>query len=129
MFDERLAHFKRQIQPRELRVAFFQLIDAAEAVKVVVESAVRLQTFVECVFPGVAERRVADVVGQRDGFSEVFVEPQPAGDGAGDLRDFERMRESRAVVIVDGGDEDLCLAGHTAERGAVNDSLAVALVE
>ena len=76
-----------------------------------------------------AERRVADVVGQGDGFGQVFVQPQPAGDGAGDLRDFERVREPGAVVVVDAGDEDLRLAGHAAEGGAVDDPLAVALVE
>ena len=94
-----------------------------------VEPAERLQALVQRVLAGVPERRVADVVGQRDRFREVFVQPQPAGDGAGDLSHFERVRESRAVVVVDAGDEDLGLAGHAAERGAVDDALAVALVE
>ena len=72
---------------------------------------------------------MADVVGQRDRLGQVLVQPQSPGDGAGDLRDFERVREPGAVVVVDRGDEHLRLAGHAAERGAVDDALAVALVE
>ena len=39
VLDERLAHLERQVQPGELRVALLQLIDAAQAVQVVVEPA------------------------------------------------------------------------------------------
>jgi len=54
---------------------------------------------------------------------------KPSRDGARELRHFERVCEPRAVVVVDACDENLGFAGHAAERGAVDDALAVALVE
>ena len=101
VLDERLAHLERQVQAGELRIAFFQFIDAAQAEKVVVEPAEWLQALVECAFARVAERRVANVVGQRDRLGQILVEPQSPRDGAGDLRDFERVRQPGAVVVVD----------------------------
>ena len=118
-----------RFSPGNSRVALLQLVDPPQAVQVVVEPAVPAQALVEGRLAGVAERRVADVVGQGDGLGQVLVQPQPAGDRAGHLRDFEGVREPGAVVVVDGGDEHLRLAGHAAEGGAVDDPLAVPLVE
>ena len=52
--------------------------------------------------------------------------PIAPGDRAGDLRDLEGVGEPRALVVV-GEDEDLRLAGQSAEGGRVEDAVAVAL--
>ena len=129
VFDERLAHLERQVQAGKVRIALFEFVHAAEAEEVVVEAAVFLEALVQRNLARVAERRVPDVVGEGNGFGQVFVQAQSASDGAGQLSDFERMSEPRSVVVVDGGDEHLGLAGHAAERGAVDDAFAIALVE
>ena len=130
MLDERLAHFERQIQPRELRVALLQFIDAAQAKEVVIESAEWLEALVEGGlhpawpkggWPMSWARAMASV---RSSLSR-----KPPRHGAGHLGDFERMRQPGAVVVVDRRDEHLRLAGHAAEGGAVDDPFAIALVE
>ena len=75
-----------------------------------------------------AERRVAEIVGERQRLGEVLVEPQRAGDRAGDLRDFEAVGEPRAVMVALVIDEHLRLVVEPAEGGRVQDAVAVALV-
>ena len=94
-----------------------------------IETAEWLQAFVKCTFPRMAEWRVADVVGQRDGLGKVLVQSQSPRNCSRDLRDFECVCQPGAVVVVDGGDEHLRLAGHAAEGGAVDDAFAIALIE
>ena len=125
--DEGFAEFKGQVQSGELGVALLELIDPPQAVQVVVEAADAFQTVVERRFPGVAERRMADVVGQRNRFGQVFVQPQSPGDGPRDLGHFQRVRQPRPVVVVHRSDQHLGLPGHPAESGGIDDAFAVAL--
>ena len=82
---------------------------------------------------------MADIVGERECFDEVLVQPQRAGERPRDRRDFERVREPRAVVVAARGEglalvgrvevtrEDLCLVAQAAERGRMRDPVSVAL--
>ena len=81
---------------------------------------------VERVLAGVAAGPVAAVVAEGDGLGEGHVEAAGPGDGGGDLRHLERVGEAGALMVL-GEDEDLCLAGQPAERGGVEDAVAVAL--
>ncbi len=74
-----------------------------------------------------AERSVADVVGQRERFGQVLVEAERAGDHARDLRDFEAVGQSDAVMIAVGSDEYLRLVAQPAEGDRMDDAVAVAL--
>ena len=58
-------------------------VDDAQALFVVIEAAGN--QLVEDPLAGMAERRVAEVVAERDRFGELFVEPQHLGDAARDL--------------------------------------------
>ena len=78
----------------------------------------------EGVFAGVAARAVAAVVAERDRLDERNIEPQRPADARGDLRDLERVREPRALVI-GGEDEDLRLARQPAKRTRVQDAITV----
>ena len=73
------------------------------------------QEVAERLLAGVAEGRVAEVVAERDRLGEILVEVEGARDGAGDLRDLERVREARDVVVAGGRDEDLRLVLEAAE--------------
>ena len=127
MADERFANLVRQVQTREFGIAFFEFIDAAKAVKIVVETAVVEQAGMQRVLARVSEGGMADVVGKGNRFGEVFVQPKPTGHGTGDLGDFERVRESSSVMVVDRRDEDLRLPRHPSKRRGVYDPLAVPL--
>src|SRR5258706_5744445 len=74
-----------------------------------------------------AERCVAQVVTERDGFGQLLVQPQHFGDRARNLRDLERMREPRPVVIAGRREKHLRLVLQPPKRLAVDDSIAVAL--
>ena len=82
----RLADLVGEVEAGEAGVALSRLSTIAEALEVVLEAAVVGHELVERVLAGVAEGRVAEVVGEGDGFGEVLVEAEGAGDGAGDLR-------------------------------------------
>ena len=82
---------------------------------------------VERLLAGVAERRVAGVVAEPDRLDEILVQPQRAGDDAGDPGRLERVGHARAVVVAGRVDEDLRLALQAPERLRVDDPVAVAL--
>ena len=63
------------------------------------EAAVVGHQCVERALAFVSKRRVAEVMRERNGFGEVFVEAKRACDVAGDSGDFHRVREPRAQVV------------------------------
>ncbi len=79
------------------------------------------------VLAGMAERRMAEVVGEAERLRQVLVQPQHPGDGAPDLRDFYAVGEADAVMISIGRDKDLGLVTKPAKGDGMNDAIAVAL--
>ena len=116
-----------RFRPGKRRVALFELVDDAQRLQVVLEAAVLAHAVVQRILAGVAERRVAEVVRKADRFGQRFVELQRPRDGAGDLRDFDRVREPRAVQVAFVIDEHLRLVDQAPERGGMDDAIAVAL--
>ena len=127
MADERFADFKGEIQAGKFGITLFEIIDAPQAVEIVIEPAEIEQAGMQRFLARMAERRMADVVGEGDDFRQVFIQSQPAGNRPCHLRDFERMRQSRAVVIVHRGHEHLRLPRHPPKGGRVHDPLAIPL--
>src|SRR3546814_7453102 len=80
MLQYAFACFKAQVQPIERGIAFFKLVDDAQALQIVFETArvggKFMQAGIQLVLPGMAKRRVAQVVRQRYGFGQVFVQAQ-----------------------------------------------------
>ena len=72
------------------------------------------------------ERRVAEVVRERERLGEVFVEPERAGERPGDLGDFQRMGQACAVMVALVEHEDLGLVLQPPEGGRVDDAVGVA---
>ena len=122
--EDAVAHLPRQV---EAAAVVLQHVDDAQALLVVVESAGRGSRSSSALFAGVTERRVAEVVPERDRLGELLVEPQHLGDRPRDLRHLERVREPRAVVVAVRREEHLRLVLQPAERLAVDDAVAVAL--
>ena len=75
----------------------------------------------------VAERRVADVVAQRDRLGQRLVEAEGPGQRAGDLGDLQRVGQPGDEVVAVGVQEHLRLVLEPAERLGVQDPVAVAL--
>src|SRR6185503_7094966 len=104
-----LEGFPGQVQPVETRVAPLEERDHPEALGVVVEPAVLPHRPVEGALAGMSERRMAEVMGERERLGEVLVEGQAAGDGARDLYHLEGMGQPSAEMIALVVKEDLGL--------------------
>ena len=70
---------------------------------------------------------MAEVVRQANGFDQVFVRAQRAGNGAPDLGHFQGVGEAGAVIIALVVDEYLGFIFQAAESRGVKDAVAVAL--
>src|SRR5688500_14868594 len=117
-----VAHFECQVQALSI---VLEDIDNAQALSVMRKAAGDER--VENALAGVAEWRVADVMPERDRLGQLLVQSQHLRDAARDLRDFERMREPRAVMVARRREEDLCLMLQTAEGLGVDDAIAIPL--
>src|SRR5262245_37805291 len=71
---------------------------------------------------------MAEIMRERDGFSEVFVEPESAGDVTRGGRDFNGVSQPGAQVVASTVREHLRFIFEPAERAGMNDAVAVALV-
>ena len=91
VLQDALAGLEGQVQARELGVALLELVHDAQRLQVMLEAPELPHAFVQRVLPGMPERRVSEVVREADGLRKRLVQPQRAGDAAGDLRHLERM--------------------------------------
>ena len=55
--------------------------------------------FIEHLFPGMSKRRVPQIMPQRNGLCQIFIEPQGPGNGAGNLGNLQRMGQPGAVMV------------------------------
>ena len=81
---------------------------------------------VQRAFARVAERRVAQIVSERGGFGQIFVEPQRTRQCPRNLRDLQRMGQTRAVMVALRREENLHLMHQPPEGLGMDDPVAVA---
>ncbi len=128
MFDDPFADLEGQIQPRKTGVALLEAFDDAQGVQVVVEPVAEALHFaVQRLLAGMGERRMADIVGQRQRFGQILVQLQDVGQRARDLRDFDGVGQAVAEVVGEAGRENLRLGFQPAEGTGMNHAVAVAL--
>ena len=120
--QDALPDFPGQVEAAPIPLDALHYIEALAAVP----EAVR-ENPVELVFADVAEWGMTQIVAERNGFGEVFVEVKCPRYGAGDLADFERVCQAGYIVVAKRRDEDLRLVLEPAERLGVEDAVAVAL--
>ena len=83
----------------------------------------------ERLLPQVSERRVPEVVPERDRLREVLVQPEGARRRPRDLRHVQGVRQPDPIVVALRRQEHLCLVLQAAERLGVHDPVAVPLVD
>lgn len=131
MLQDAFAGLEAQVQAVELGVALFQFVDHAQALQIVLEAArLRRQLAhagVELVLPGMAERRVPQIMRQRDGLGEILRNPQAARQRARDLGHFQAVGQAGAEQVAFVVDEDLGLVFQAPERIGMDDAIPVAL--
>ena len=118
-----VAHLPRQVQAPAV---LFQLVHHTQALHVVLE-AVRAQ-LIQRALPSMAKRRVAQIMGKADRFGQIFVQPQGAGNGSGNLADFQRVGQPGAVVVALRRKKHLCFLLQPPETFTVQNSVPVTLV-
>jgi len=129
MLDDAFANLEGEIQTFESGIAVLELFDDTQGLGVVIEmTTAGGHELIELFLSGVAKRGMADVVSEGKGFDEFGVEVESAGDGAGDLNDFESVGEAIAKVIGETSGEDLGFGFETAESAGMNDAIAITRV-
>src|SRR5690606_17319417 len=131
MLENAFTCFKTQVQAIECGIPLFQLVDDPQALQIMFETTGPRRQFthagIELVLPGMSERRVSQVVSQRNSFCQIFVQAEVARERAGYLRHFDAMRKPCAKQISLVVDEDLRFVFKQAKRIAMNDTVPVAL--
>jgi hypothetical protein len=127
MFEHAFATFEGQVEPRKFRVSLLELIDDAQRLQIVFETAVVAHAFVERVLACVTEWCVTEIVRKAYGFGQGFIDPKGPRDSPADLRDLQGMRDTGAVKIAFVIHEHLRLVDQPPERVGMDDSVAVAL--
>ena len=127
VLGQALERLPGEIEALERRVAGLETGDDAQRLRIVIEAAMGRHRRVELGLAGMAEGRMAEIVGERQRLREILVEAEHAGDRARDLRHLEAVGEPRAVMIAFVIDEDLGLVFEATKGRRVEDAIAVAL--
>jgi hypothetical protein len=85
------------------------------------------EKIIQCLFAGVPEGSVPDVMPQGYGFGQVLIEPQRFSDGTGNLRNLQCMGQPRSVVIAIRREKHLGFVLEPPEGFAVDNPVPVAL--
>src|SRR5260363_58175 len=120
MFQNTFARFKAKIESVKTAVPLFEFIDHHQTLQIVFKAAVFAHACVERVLPGMAERRMTEIVRERNRFDERFIHAQIARDRTRNLRHFQAMREPGPEQIAFMIDKNLRFAFQPSERSAMN---------
>ena len=104
------------------------MLDNSESVQVMVEDVACSPHFaVEGALSSMPKRRMADVMNQRQGFSEIAVESERRGYGTRDLRNFDGVGQAIAKMIRPAMGKNLSLVLQAAKGAGVDDAITIAL--
>jgi hypothetical protein len=126
VLDDAFQGLPGEIEPIEGRIPALDRGHDPQRLSVVVEAAEAGEAGIQGPLARMAERRVAEVVGERQGLGKILVQAQRAGERAGDLGDFQGMGEARPVVVALVEHEYLGLVLEPAKRRRVDDPVAIA---
>ena len=99
MLENAFASLEAEIEAVEACIPLFELVDDSERLQIVLEATEVAHAGIERILSGVAERCVAKIVRQADGFDQILVESKGSRDRASYLGHLERVRETGSVEI------------------------------
>jgi len=120
--DDAVAYLPCQVEPFAV---LFQPIHHTQALHIMVK-AVRAES-VQRLFTRVTKGGVPQIMRKADSLGQILVQAQAAGDGAGDLRDLQRMGQPGTVQVALRRKEHLRFLLETPEGLAVQHPVAVPL--
>ncbi len=126
MLDQTFQRFPGEVEAVDARLVLLKFGDHAERLGIVVEAAGARHGGVQSALAGMAERRMAEIMGERERLGQVLVDCEGTRESAGDLRDFQAVSKTGAIVIALVIDEDLGLVVEPPEGGGMQDAVAVA---
>ncbi len=127
MLGDPFQRLPGEIQAVKPGIAAFETRHHPQRLGVMVEPAKRRHRRVQRFFTRMAERRVAQVMRQRQRLCKILVQPQFARHRPRDLRNFQTVRQARPVMIALVMDKNLRLVFQAAKRRRMHDPVAVAL--
>jgi len=128
VFDDALARAERKIQAAMACITLLESLDDPQRMEIVVEAkAMAAQTLVERPLASMPERRMTDIVDQRQSFRQINVQAKRGRNLARNLCDFDGVGEPTAEVVGRAAGEDLRLARESAERARLHYPVAVTL--
>ena len=127
VLDQSLQRLPGQVQSVKLGIAAFETGNDAKRLGVVIKAAPSGHLGVERVLAGMSERRMAEIMHERDRLGEVLVATQRPRQRPRNLRDLDRVGQPGTKMVAFMGDEHLRLVFQAAERGGMDDPVAVAL--
>ena len=116
-----------QVEAGTRGIFFFEDFDDPEALCVMIEAPLSLHEAVQFLLSGVTAGGVPEIMGQRDGFCEIFIETKGPGEGAADGGDLDGVGEARAVMVPGAIEEDLGFPIEPPECGGMDDPRPVPL--
>jgi hypothetical protein len=109
-------------------VTLLEVLDDAQCVYVVVEAASMTdEAAIQSALAGMSERRMADVVNQRQRLREIFVQAKRGRSGAGNLSDLDGVGKTAAKVIGGATGKHLGLPCQSPKGTGLHDPLPVTL--
>ena len=128
MLEDAFAGFKAKVQALEAGIATLQVVNHTKTLQVVLKASMFSHAGIEGVLPGMAKRRMAEVMCQGNCLDQVLVQTQISGDRSPHLRDFQGMREARSEQISLMIQKHLGLVDQATEGRAVNNAVPITLV-
>src|SRR5262252_9945271 len=126
VLDQAFERLPGEVQSVESGIAFLERGDHAQCLRIVIEAAAGGEAAIERALAGMAERGMAEVVGERQRLRQILVEPERARERAGNLRDLQRMGQTGAKMIAVVKDENLGLVREPPEGARMDDAVAIA---
>ena len=127
MLDHTFQRFPGEVQPVKGGIALFKCRDHANSLLVMIEPAEIPHRGLKRVFASMAERGVAQIVGERHRLGKIVIQAKRTRHRPRDLRNLDGMRHAGAEIVTLVIDENLRLVFQPSERSGMQDAVAVTL--
>ena len=127
MLGNPLQTLPRQVQSVKIGVMTLQLSHNLDGLGVVIKAAVGRQQGMQCILARMPERRVTQIMGQRDRLGQFPIQTQSTGNRPRHLGHLNRMGQTRAIIIALVLHENLRLVLQPPKGAGMDDPVTVPL--